>query len=324
MELIRGLHQLRDRHKGCVLTIGNFDGVHLGHKEVLKRLQKQAKAMQLPMAVMVFEPQPSEFFLGKSAPARLTRLRDKYIQLSRLGVDRLLVAKFNQEFANQSANQFIEELLVERLNVKMLVVGDDFCFGAQRKGDFHRLQRAGKKHDFQVLDTQSFCLDADRVSSTYVRQALENNDLQTAEAMLGRPYSISGRVAHGRKLGRTIGFPTANVLLKRLVSPIMGVYAVEVYAEHINMDAKSAQIEAKPLLGVANIGHRPTVNGIRQQLEVHIFDFDKNLYGEHIEVVLRHKLREEKKFASFERLKVQIQQDALTAKEWLLANSNIK
>lgn len=324
MELIRGLHQLRERHKGCVLTIGNFDGVHLGHREVLKRLQRHAHAMQLPMVVMVFEPQPAEYFLGKSAPARLTRLRDKYIQMSRLGVDRLLVVKFNEIFANKSATQFIEELLVEKLAIKQLVVGDDFRFGAKRKGDFHRLQKAGQKYGFNVLDTQSLCIDTHRVSSTRIRESLENNELDTAQQMLGRAYSISGRVAHGRKLGRTIGFPTANVLLKRLVSPITGVYAVEVYAEHINMDAKSAQIQAKPLLGVANIGHRPTVSGIRQQLEVHIFDFDKNLYGEHIEVVLRHKLREEKKFASFERLKVQIQQDALAAKEWLSANSNIK
>jgi len=326
MEIICGSHQLRAKHKNCVLTIGNFDGVHLGHREVLNRLKKQALSMHLPMTVMIFEPQPAEFFLGKSAPARLTRLRDKCIQLSRLGVDRLLVIKFNEAFANQTPREFVENLLVDKLGIKLLVVGDDFHFGAHRQGDFPLLQAEGKKYGFHVLDTQSYCLNNDRISSTKIRQALEVSDLEKAQTMLGRPYSISGRVMHGRCLGRTIGFPTANLSMQHLVSPVSGVYAVQVFLQSALFvdtpaeEQKTPPKQTKFYLGIANIGHRPTVNGIRQQLEVHIYDFDRDLYGKHIKVVLRHKLRDEKKFDSFARLKEQIQHDAIAAKQWLLAN----
>ncbi|MGR5252796.1 bifunctional riboflavin kinase/FAD synthetase [Vibrio astriarenae] len=306
MELIRGIHNISSQHHGCVLTIGNFDGVHLGHQAVLEQVTAQAKLLGLPSTVMTFEPQPLELFTRDKAPARLTRLRDKYVQLSKLDIDRLLCVNFNRHFANLSADAFIKELLVNKLGVKFLVVGDDFCFGQGRTGNFAMLQQAGRDYGFEVVSTQSFCLQQQRVSSTAIRQALASNDLTVAKTMLGRDYSISGRVSHGRKLGRTIGFPTANIPLKRCVSPVSGVYVVEVHG-----------IGQSPIGGVANIGQRPTVNGVRQQLEVHLFDFHANLYGKQIEVSLLHKLRDEKKFDSFDLLKQQIELDAEVARVWL-------
>lgn len=306
MELIRGIHNIKSHHQGCVLTIGNFDGVHLGHQEVLRQVSEQARVLGLPSTVMTFDPQPLELFARDKAPARLTRLRDKYVQLSKLDIERLLCVNFNHQFANQSADEFISDLLVKRLGVKFLVVGDDFCFGKGRKGNFSMLQEAGKVHGFTVVSTQSFCLKQLRVSSTAIREALAQDKLDAAAEMLGRDYSISGRVSHGRKLGRTIGFPTANIPLKRCVSPVSGVYTVEALG-----------LGGEPIGGVANIGNRPTVNGVRQQLEVHLFDFKANLYGKQLEIVLLDKIRDEHKFESFEALKQQIELDAEAARVWL-------
>ncbi|WP_299018886.1 bifunctional riboflavin kinase/FAD synthetase [uncultured Photobacterium sp.] len=313
MELIRGIHNIKPEHHGSVLTIGNFDGVHLGHQAVLRQVLAKARALGWPATVMSFEPQPMELFAGENAPARLTRFRDKYLQLKQVGVDRLLCVNFNTHFANMSPRDFVRRLLVEQLGVKFLVVGDDFRFGKGRSGNFAMLEAAGKEFGFTVVSTQSFCVSDQRVSSTAIRQALASDDLLLAESMLGRPYSISGRVSHGRKLGRTIGFPTANVPLKRRVSPVSGVYAVEVFG-----------VDGAPLPGVANVGHRPTVNGVRQQLEVHLFDFKSDLYGHQIEVVLRHKLRDEIKFESFDALKAQIERDAHTARVWLSERNNVQ
>ncbi|AXN32447.1 bifunctional riboflavin kinase/FAD synthetase [Vibrio coralliilyticus] len=306
MELIRGIHNIKAHHSGCVLTIGNFDGVHLGHQAVLRQVSEQAAKLGLPATVMTFEPQPLELFAKEKAPARLTRLRDKFVQLSKLNIERLLCVNFNKRFANQTPDEFISDLLVKRLGVKFLVVGDDFCFGKGRKGNFKMLKEAGEKHGFEVVSTQSFCLEQLRVSSTAIREALASDELNSAAEMLGRDYSISGRVSHGRKLGRTIGFPTANIPLKRCVSPVSGVYVVEALG-----------LGSKPIGGVANIGNRPTVNGVRQQLEVHLFDFQANLYGKQLEIVLLHKLRDEHKFDSFEALKQQIELDAEAARVWL-------
>ncbi|MBP3141012.1 bifunctional riboflavin kinase/FAD synthetase [Aliivibrio fischeri] len=309
MELIRGIHNITPDHKGCVMTIGNFDGVHLGHQQVLQQVKSKAKELDLPSVVMTFEPQPMEFFAKEKAPARLTRLRDKFVQLKKLEIERLLCINFNQKFAEQSADEFVEDLLVRLLDVKFLVVGDDFCFGKHRKGNFAMLQEAGKKHGFEVVNTQSFCLQQQRVSSTAIRSALLHNKLDDVATMLGRHYSITGRVSHGRKLGRTIGFPTANIPLKRCVSPVSGVYVVQ---------AKDS--EGKQLGGVANIGHRPTVNGARQQLEVHFFDYKGNLYGQQLDVELLYKLRDEHKFESFDALKQQIELDSQAARVWLSEN----
>ena len=306
MELVRGIHNIQSQHHGCVLTIGNFDGVHKGHQQVLQNVSEHAKALSLPSMVMTFEPQPQELFAKERAPARLTRLRDKFTQISQHNIDRLLCVSFNPHFANLTAEAFIRDLLVTRLGVKFLVVGDDFCFGKGRTGNFAMLQQAGKKYGFDVVTTRSFCLQQLRVSSTAIREALARDDLLAAREMLGRDYSICGRVSHGRKLGRTIGFPTANIPLKRCVSPVSGVYVVQVLG-----------LGNTPVGGVANIGQRPTVEGVRQQLEVHLFDFNDDLYGRQLEVTLLHKLRSEKKFASFELLKQQIELDAEAARVWL-------
>jgi len=307
MQLVRGAHNIKQAQQGCVLTIGNFDGVHLGHARVIAALVEKAKKYQCISAVMVFEPQPQELFSPETAPARLSRLRDKYIQLKKLGVDQLICINFNVKFAQSSAQHFIEQILVARLAIKHLIIGDDFRFGHKRHGDFSLLKVAGEQFGFSVTDTATYKLADCRISSTEIRKALEQNDLSTAEQMLGRPYSIVGRVFHGDKRGRQLGFPTANVLLNRLVSPVSGVYVVQVKTEQTQY------------YGVANIGSRPTVNGIRQQLEVHIFNFNDNLYGQTIEVILLTKLREEQKFASVVELTAQIAKDSDQAKQMLSA-----
>ncbi|AHM75818.2 bifunctional riboflavin kinase/FAD synthetase [Yersinia hibernica] len=303
MELIRGIHNIRARHHGCVLTIGNFDGVHRGHQALLEQLKCEGQRLGLPVMVMIFEPQPLELFAADKAPARLTRLRDKARYLADAGVDYLLCVKFDPRFAAMTAQAFVAQLLVEKLGVKFLTVGDDFRFGAGRQGDFQLLQQAGAEFGFDVISTDSFCDSGLRISSTAIRQALSDDDLVLAETLLGHPYRISGRVVHGDELGRTIGFPTANLPLKRLVAPVKGVYAVDVYG-----------LSPKPLPGVANIGTRPTVAGIRQQLEVHLLDVTMDLYGRHIDVVLRAKLRNEQRFASLDALKQQIANDVVTAR----------
>lgn len=305
MELIRGIHNIRPNHHGCVLTIGNFDGVHLGHQALLRQLKREGQRLGLPTMVMIFEPQPLEMFAPEQAPARLTRLRDKCKYLAQAGIDYLLCVKFDTTFATNSAETFISRLLVDKLGVKFLMVGDDFRFGAQRQGDFALLQAAGEKQGFAVANTESFCESGKRISSTMIRHALRDDNLTLVESLLGRPYSICGRVVHGDALGRTIGFPTANLPMKRLVTPVKGVYAVEVLG-----------LGDKPLPGVANIGIRPTVSGVRQQLEVHLLDVDMDLYGRHLDVVIREKIRSEQRFASLDALKQQIENDVVAARKY--------
>lgn len=303
MQLIRGLHNANCVLQGCALTIGNFDGVHLGHQAVLRHLRQKADGLNLPMAVLLFESQPREYFMGENAPARLMRLRDKIYYLEKAKVDIVIVAKFDRTFAEQPADVFIEQTLVNHLHVKFLSIGDDFKFGSKRQGNFAMLQEAGKRFGFIVEDNRSFCLDEQRISSTAIREALANDDLQLAENLLGKPYRIFGRVIHGNKLGRTIGFPTANICLHRQVNPIKGVYAVKVRL-------KSGEI----FNGVANMGKRPTINGLIQLLEVHLFDFSQDIYGQMVEVEFCHKIRNEIKFPSFDALKTQIERDVNTAK----------
>jgi riboflavin kinase/FMN adenylyltransferase len=303
MELIRGIHNIRARHHGCVLTIGNFDGVHRGHQALLEQLKREGQRLGLPVMVMIFEPQPLELFAADKAPARLSRLRDKAKYLAEAGIDYLLCVKFDPRFAAITAQTFVAQLLVDKLGVKFLAVGDDFRFGSVRQGDFQLLQQVGVEFGFDVINTDSFCDAGLRISSTAVRQALHDDDLALAETLLGHPYSISGRVVHGNELGRTIGFPTANLSLKRLVAPVKGVYVVDVYG-----------LGSEPLPGVANLGTRPTVAGVRQQFEVHLLDVTLDLYGRHIDVVLRAKLRNEQRFASLDALKQQIAHDVVTAR----------
>ncbi|WP_218997800.1 bifunctional riboflavin kinase/FAD synthetase [Shewanella algae] len=308
MELIRGIHNILPAHRGCVLTIGNFDGVHRGHAEVIANLVKKARHFGLPATLMTFEPQPQELFRGQDAPARLSLLRDKVKLLAELGIDRLVCVNFNQKFAQVPAKEFVEELLVRKLGVKYLVVGDDFCFGRARQGNFELLRSAGEQHGFAVVSTQSFLVGDHRVSSTMVRDALAKGNLEQARRLLGHPYTLSGKVAHGKKLGRTLGFPTANIAMKRKVVPVRGVFAVRFWWDG------SEQYD-----GVANVGFRPTVQGQNCQLEVHLFDFEGDLYGRKVEVELVAKIRDEKPFESLEALKKQIMNDADEARA-LLSN----
>lgn len=303
MELIRGIHNLLPSHHGCVLSIGNFDGVHRGHAEVIRNLVDKAHHFQLPATIMTFEPQPQELFRGEHAPARLSLLRDKARLLDELEIDRLLCVNFTSSFASQPAQAFIEELLVNKLGVKYLVVGDDFCFGKGREGNFDMLVAAGKQFGFSVVSTQSFVVGTHRVSSTLVREQLMLGNLEQARRLLGHPFMLSGKVAHGQKIGRTIGFPTANIALKRKVVPVRGVFAVRFFWDGSDIYE-----------GVANVGFRPTVQGQVCQLEVHLFDFDGDLYGKRVEVELVAKIRDEQPFESLDALKKQILNDANEAK----------
>jgi riboflavin kinase/FMN adenylyltransferase len=303
MELIRGQHNLHPRHHGGVATIGNFDGVHLGHQAILRQLAEQAAILKLPAMVITFEPQPQEFFALDTAPARLMRLREKLLALQPLGVERVLCLEFDQRLAAVPARTFIQELLVAKLGIRYLVVGDDFRFGQHREGDFELLRRVGLEHGFEVANTPSTIFNGQRVSSTRIREALAQGELALAEGLLGRPYSICGRVAHGDQRGRTIGFPTANIHLHRRITPLAGVYAVVMHG-----------VGPQPAPGVANVGRRPTVNGVRDQLEVHLFDFQQDIYGRHVQVDFLMFLRPERRFESLDALRRQIQQDARQAR----------
>lgn len=305
MELIRGLHNLRPEHHGCVATIGNFDGVHLGHQAVLGQLNEKADALGLPAVVITFEPQPREYFAPDTAPPRLTRFREKLEALRRYGVRRVLVLPFNDRLARMPAEEFVQTVLVQGLGVKYLVVGDDFRFGRGREGSFGTLQAAGQAHGFQVAHMHTFHVDGARVSSTRIRQALEQGKMEEASRLLGRDYRMSGRVAHGEKLGRQLGFPTANLFLHRRATPLEGIFVVEIYG-----------LDEEPLQGVASLGNRPTVEGTRTLLEVYIFDFDQQIYGRHLQVSFLHKLRDQAKFDSLEALVAQIERDVDAARAW--------
>ncbi|AFI84013.1 bifunctional riboflavin kinase/FMN adenylyltransferase [Methylophaga nitratireducenticrescens] len=305
-KIIRGLYNLPDPVEGCVATIGNFDGVHLGHQAVLTQLAMKADILNLPAVVITFEPQPFEFFVPEKAPARLSRFREKVESLRAYSIQKLCVLRFNRQLAEMRAETFIQKLLVDGLNVRYLVVGDDFRFGKGRHGDFALLQQAGKRHGFQVVNMHTFAIDDMRVSSTRIRKALQDGDLAMAEKLLGRPYRMSGRVAHGDKRGRKMGYPTANIHLHRAKVPLNGVYAVQLYG-----------IDEEPVNGVANIGVRPTISGSDKAiLEVHLFDFQSDIYGEHVQVYFLKKLRDEHKFASIEQLIEQIHIDSAQARNY--------
>jgi riboflavin kinase/FMN adenylyltransferase len=303
--LIRGLHNLRAAHRDCVATIGNFDGVHLGHQAVLEALTARARAAGLPSLVIIFEPQPMEFFCPDQAPARLTRLREKLEAIGNFGIDRVLLIRFDARFADVDAQEFVRRILVGKLAIRHLYVGDDFRFGKDRVGDFDLLRAMGKEAGFGVESLDTVAEAGDRVSSTRIREALQQGDLAHAERCLGRRYRICGHVAHGNKRGRTIGFPTMNVGLLRRSTPLRGVFAVQVLG-----------LADRPLPGVANIGNRPTLAGDdRFLLEVHLFDFADEVYGRHVEVDFVEYIREERRFESFEALREQIGRDAKRARE---------
>jgi riboflavin kinase/FMN adenylyltransferase len=308
MQLVRGLHNLKPEHRNCAVTIGNFDGVHHGHQALLRLLSEKARENNIPSTLMSFDPLPHEYF-SKSKPApRLTSARERYTLIAELDEslrpDMLLILRFGDWLAQLSAEEFVAKVLVDALAVKAVVIGDDFRFGKGRTGDYDYLKAAGDKHGFEVLALSTHCVDNMRVSSTGIRQALLDDRLSDAERMLGKPYRICGRVAHGDKRGRTIGFPTANIRLNRPAIPLSGVYSVTMCSPELG-----------DVQGIANIGKRPTVDGVRDQLEVHLFDFEKNIYGMNICVSFHHKIRDEKKFDSFELLKQQIKLDCVQARE---------
>lgn len=308
MQLVRGLHNLKPEHRNCAVTIGNFDGVHHGHQALLRLLSEKARGNNIPSTLMSFDPLPHEYF-SKSKPApRLTSARERYTLIAELDEslrpDMLLILRFDDALAQLSAEEFVSKVLVDALAVKAVVIGDDFRFGKGRTGDYDYLKAAGNKHGFEVLALSTHSVDNMRVSSTGIRQALLDDRLSDAERMLGKPYRICGRVAHGDKRGRTIGFPTANIRLNRPAIPLSGVYSVTMCSPELG-----------DVQGIANIGKRPTVDGVRDQLEVHLFDFEKNIYGMNICVSFHHKIRDEKKFDSFELLKQQIALDCVRARE---------
>ncbi len=307
MRVIRGLHNLGRGGGGCVATIGNFDGVHLGHRAVFQRLSAQGRSLGLPATVITFEPQPMEFFAPERAPARLTRLREKLDALQHCGIEQVALLPFGPRLAAMGARDFVRELLVDCLGVRFLLVGDDFRFGHGRQGDYALLEAMGRDHGFAVEDLNTVTHGGERISSTRIREALARGDLGQARHLLGRPYRICGRIGHGDKRGRTIGYPTANINLHRRVSPLRGVYAVMVDG-----------VADRPCPGVANIGTRPTVTGdTRYLLEVHLFGLSSDLYGRHAQVEFRLKLRDEQRFDSFPALKAQIDRDAVAARAFL-------
>ena len=297
---------------GTVLAIGNFDGVHLGHRALLERLTAKARELGLPAAVMSFEPHPRELFAPDQAPARLTALREKISLLEGHGVDHAYILHFTRQLAQLTAQEFIDDGLIRGLDVRHLVIGDDFRFGKGRVGNFAMLQAAGQAHGFGVEAMHTIEVDGERVSSSAVREALAGGDLEHAARLLGRPYCISGRVIHGNKVGRKIGFPTANIQLKRRRAPLSGVFAVTV-----------SGVDKRHLPGAASLGVRPTLGaGLRPVLEVHLLDFDQQIYGSHVTVHFLHKLRDEAKYASFDELTAQIARDVETTRHYFAGNSH--
>jgi riboflavin kinase / FMN adenylyltransferase len=306
LRFIRGLNFLPDSLRGCVLTIGSFDGVHLGHQSVLSEVCEKARELGLPSVVISFEPQPRDFFQPEKVPPRLSRLREKIRLLEKTGVDAFLLLKFNAQLSSMSAEQFMQDLLCDSLAVKHIIIGDDFCFGKGRTGNFESLKAFGQINGFGVSRQNSFLIDGTRVSSTEIRRLLMQGEMAQAEKLLGQHYRMAGRVLLGQQKGRTIGFPTINIKLFRDKSPIQGVFVVEVVRD-----------DQTVLNGVASIGNRPVVKDDDSWvLEVHIFDFNENMYGEYVCVNFLHKIRDEMHFDDFDTLKVAIEKDVTQARNY--------
>lgn len=310
MLILRGLDPADKRP--IALTIGNFDGVHLGHQAMLRQLQWNAQQLGLPAAVLVFEPHPCEFFTPVEAPVRLTSMREKLELFATLGMDRVYVCRFNRSFSQMNAVDFLHALK-DRMRVKFVLVGDDFRFGNRRSGDFPLMQKIGNQRGFNVEAMHTISHDEVRISSTAVRAALARSDLCAAKRYLGRPYSISGRVIHGDGLGRQLGFPTANIQLKHNRPPLAGIFAVRVQGDGLPV-----------MQGVASLGVRPTVksNG-KPVLEVYIFDFSGEIYNRHLRVDFLHKLRDEAKYPDLQVLTQQIELDVSNARQWFIRHDGL-
>ena len=311
MELIRGLYNLRPHQHGCVLTIGAFDGIHVGHQEMIRVLEDCARRHGLPATLLSFEPTPREFFAqvqGKPEPARLTRFREKFEALARFGVDRFVCLRFDERVRCLGREQFVDEVLVKALGVRHIVVGHDFRFGRDNQGDIGCLRELSARGGFEVTEVPPFEIDGERVSSSFIRKALGAGDLTRAAKLLGRPYRMTGKVLHGEKLGRKLGFPTANLRLHRRTTPLAGVFAIRV---------TGGGLVSAP--GVASLGTRPTVNGKELLLEAHVFDFEGDLYRKQLHVDFIAFLREEQRFAGLDTLMAQMHRDAAQAREILEA-----
>lgn len=302
MKLIRHPVLVDALSSACILTLGNFDGVHLGHQTLLNKLKQLSKQHQLPSVVMSFAPTPSAFF-GK-LQSSISNFVEKFQLLNSHGVDVFYLLNFNQALANLEAVAFVEKILVKQLNIAHIVVGDDFVFGKNRSGNVKLLRDLGTKYQFEVHQLPSELAADTRISSSNIRQLLEQGNFSQAQSQLGRRFSLSGKVIAGKQQGRTIGFPTLNIALKRQISPLFGVFCVKILLGGVCF------------LGVANIGIRPTVNGKEALLEVFVFDFDQEVYGQNAVVLFYHKIRDEQKFASFDLLKNQIDQDVQAAKAY--------
>jgi riboflavin kinase/FMN adenylyltransferase len=305
MQILRGLHS--NDSENVAVTIGNFDGVHLGHQALLEELRAVATPRGLKTAVVIFEPHPREFFTPQQAPARLTSLREKLELFRSMGVDRVHVCRFDALFAKKSAEDFIHAL-DDKLHAKFVLIGDDFRFGSGRAGDFALVQKVGAARGFEVAAVHSVLHNGVRISSTAIRGALAEGKIRTAKDYLGRPYSISGRVVHGDATGRKLGYPTANVQMKHNLPPLKGVYVVLAHAEGLGV-----------LQGVASLGVRPTLkHDAKAVLEVHLFEFAQQIYGKHLRVEFLEKLRDEQKFNGLEELTRQIALDVENAKRWFI------
>lgn len=306
-KLIRSLNNFTKQQQGCVLSIGNFDGVHIGHQQLIARVVAKAQALNRPSLVLTFEPHPFEFFAKDREVQipRLTRFREKFLALAKCGIDNVLLLPFNQDVANINASNFITEILYYVLQVKHVIIGDDFRFGFKRQGTVDLLKKMGEQYDYTVEEHSTVVVDGERVSSTRVRDALARGDLKAASKLLGSPYFMQGRVGHGDKLGRQWGFPTANIFLHRKLTPITGIFTVLLHG-----------ISVSPLPGVANVGIRPTVNGTRTLLEVHLLDFNQMIYGRYVQIEFCEKLREEIHYPNVELLKKQIARDVIAARNY--------
>lgn len=309
---MRITHGIPDCSQPAAVTIGNFDGVHLGHQAMLRQLVTVAQQRRLVPSVVTFEPHPREFFAPDKAPTRLTSLREKLQLLRAHGVQHVHVCAFNHTFAGIAAEDFVERFLWQGMQTRWLLVGDDFRFGARRAGDFDLLQRMGERAGIEVVNLPSICVGDVRVSSTAVREALAAGAMQQAAALLGQPYSISGRVMHGDKIGRQIGFPTANVQMKHNRPPVAGIFAVKLHG-----------LADGPVMGAASVGTRPTVdNRGKAVLEVHLLNFKRDIYGEHVRVEFLHKLRDEEKYPDLATLTAQIARDVEQIKLWFEVNEH--
>ena len=307
MKTFRDIEKL-PQIEGSVVTIGNFDGIHLGHQKIIAQLKEHAEKLKVPSVVISFNPTPQNFFGADHAV--LSSYEEKDFFLSSLGINYHIVINFNKEFSNIGAQSFIEEFLLRKLNIKLCLVGDDFRFGKNRVGNFSLLQENGNKHGFAVEETATIEHNQIRISSTRIRECLQQNNLEETKELLGRSYSISGKVVRGQQRGRTINFPTINILPNRSKSPVAGVFAVEV------------RLSDQSYFGICNAGHKPTVNGKEFLFETHIFDFEKDVYEQFAEIVFLKHIRSEKKFNSFEELKDQIEKDVIEAKKFFKLTSS--